>query len=989
MKKDNKIKNSIKEIWDEINQELSNHSNELLLFDFTTVTHSTDNNLTIESHYFKSLMNYERRLKKYFKKYGYSIPPLNKNKPEPVLYSLNKYKTPKTSAAKYDSYGPETGENKTVHLETWHQFIEEKKMAGASWILFKDFFSDNDNERIEVGIYILLKNQVSDWNNYQEAKNDNERIPNTKKCEINSFLSSKVYTFLFDNGIDYIARAYKKRKDENLAIKNEERIKTMQHALQSAVAQVFARNFAHNIGSHVAIRATNKMAKERIAELYKINKANFKDNPAIEEWLDYMGEKLDLFEVARNEFLAEYKLPAKNAMLYRDVILPFCENTLLMDNIAHSEGIQYGKDGHDNKLKIKVKVNGVYICASYPQLVGFKNEKHITYPCRFPYLVKYTDSVKSLDDAFANKTLLGAEDIEICLTNEHTLYSILENLIRNSAKHNKDQLQSQDLIITINIEDEVGEDADNYYKVQIYDNISKVSKKQLNGFADSIKDSLITNDGEIQKKSLGIADIKINAHLLKTDADITNANLSKALTLVYQETGSKIFDKYKTEENPSEEKKYNFGYQFKLCKPKKVIWIGIKEDNNLKEKGIICIEDYMNFKPEGQAKTEEPLANYQFAILELDAVKDLTNVSPTYDWDDFLIKLPHRVLLNATSIDETNYPEIDKLIKTGRIQCVASIIPLPDTNDEDWDFTFLKTCWKNWLRKWVGFDEKARLIVYFENNQEKVDEWNNCHVNTEFLDVDFFSKSFLGRNIEVKDKYVIYDHHSEGYINILTKEGQEQHLINFINNGAYLQFSKSSIDFVDFFYPKANKYSNQLFLFQAFGAGQNKIVVVDERICEMLDVSDSNTQKVKNEYQYNSKLESDYADLANNGNVFIVTKFLDDTINSNCKNFEFCYNGEPILNQPGFLKIDEEKPIEFDALIIHRTYLIKLFEKNKIEAQKSIMHQLYRKFKRVVVVSGGGYPHSIEKFKISFKPYSQLKNCFIQYPSKIALSNLI
>jgi len=44
--------------------------------------------------------------------------------------------------------------------------------------------------------------------------------------------------------------------------------KVKAHALQSAIAKIFARNYAHNIGSHVAIRAKNSNIKARIKEIY-------------------------------------------------------------------------------------------------------------------------------------------------------------------------------------------------------------------------------------------------------------------------------------------------------------------------------------------------------------------------------------------------------------------------------------------------------------------------------------------------------------------------------------------------------------------------------------------------------------------------------------------------------------------------------------------------------------------------------------------------
>ncbi len=876
---------------------------------------------------------------------------------------------------------PKPSENETGHsdFETWKNFLESKQYGQTLIWRSLTHKGVNDSYKLNLSIFLLFN------------------------CHLPSRKIEKVKQ-LTDEYLLSVAT----QKIGGLFGEKEKKLQT--YALQSAVAQVFARNFAHNIGSHVAIRATNRMAKERIEELYKIKKADFKNTPEIESWLDYMGEKLDLFEVARNEFLAEYKLPAKNAMLYRDVILPFCENTLLMDNIAHSEGIHYDIDGQNNKLKIKVFIKGVNepigkeITAAYPYLKGYKTDSEILYPDKFPFLlesreievegkkIKYT-----IDEAFTNKLLTGKNDIEICLTNEHTLYSILENLIRNSAKHNKSSITEEEgLIISVNIED----DNDDYYRIQISDNVSKVSQERLNKFVKSIAASLITNDGEIQKESLGIADIKINAHLLKTDADITNANLSKALTLVYDKEGNEVFLPYNTEDNLSKDEKYNFGYQFKLCKPKKVVWIGQEDNPELKKKGIICLKDYTKFKPEKGDNTDNPLANYQFAILELDAVKNLTNESPNYEWDDFLIKLPHRVLLNCTKENyekienDTVYKWIKELKEDNRIQLVEQEILLPTKKEceknKDWDFVFLKTCWENWLRKWVKNDEKARLIVYFEDGTI-ADKWSKITKVGNELDVCFLKDSIPVTSIEIMntDKVVIYDHHSYGCEKLKNKTN-----IDFINKGAYLQFGKNSLDFVSFFYPRSKEEANVLFLYEAYEAGLNKVAVLDERICEMLDYNDENIRlKITKKQFFNSKQKSiaDYADLANNGNVFIVTHFQGKPVYKEYRNLEVFVRNTVALKLPNELLIKPLKEASLnscDGFIIHRTYLNRLFESKESAEKKEIMHKLYKKFKRVTIVSGGGYPHSID-FLVNFKPYSQLKSNFVQYPSKVSLMKII
>jgi hypothetical protein len=799
------------------------------------------------------------------------------------------------------------------------------------------------------------------------------------------------------------------------------------HALQSAVAQVFARNFAHNIGSHVAIRATNKMAKKRIAELYNFDvekcKSRFHEE-SIAEWLDYMGEKLDLFEVARNEFLAEYKLPAKNAMLYRDVILPFCENTLLMDNIAHSEGLHY-KITCENKLKINVVINTNPMCAKYPKLFGYNCDKEVCYPHNFPYLIKKDANCNDLADAINLKEICN-EDIEICLTHEHAIYSIIENFIRNSAKHNKDKINGGDLNITLNI----GEEDENYYKIQIYDNVSRVSKETLIDFQAKILDPLITDNGEIQKKNLGIADIKINAHLLKTDADITNKNLSEALTLIYRTEYNEViniehkdyckleslvsFLEFKDPNCLEKEKPiYNFGYQFKLCKPKKVLWIGKKDEAEFKKKGIICIENYKIFKPEQQTNTEEPLANYQFAILELAAIKDLTNQDSNYDWDDFLIKLPHRVLLNCTKSEIENCATIKELVADGRIQLVTEKVEMPCSKVTSWDYHFLKNCWHLWLAKYgINNSKKGHLVIYFEDNEPK-ETWNNNNITDDVININFLSPPINCERtacnewgiakIENNTKLAIFDHHATGYNELVSKDILCNNPSQFINYRSWIIFDKSSSDFVRFFYPTTIRETNHLFLLEAFDAAMSRVLILDERAAEMLKINDTNTKKIKKEDGFNSLQSADYADyadLANNGNVFFITNFLEkEVIEGGAKNIDFDFDKLPIIklnkSRNICLPIDKERNIKsdnfkFDSLIIHRTYLLELFKKcEKPSTLKEIMHSLYKKFRRVTVISGGGYPHSVQGFKVYFKPYSTLISNFKLYPSKISLNNIL
>lgn len=219
------IQKQINLIWNELNAALSEFNNGLLLFDFTTVFYKGENYGKVQSTYKYAINGYPKLLDEYFEKHGYSVQKQENNETGEIIpdrFSLedtiSELALIEPKDAKFD---PKKDEKMTlVGLDTWHNFIEEKKFAAASWILFKDFFNDNSgNERIEVGLYVLLKNPVKGWINncIDSTEKDNAE-------KINELLSTKAYKFLFNSGIGYIADEFKKRKEEiqKLAFEKEQ-----------------------------------------------------------------------------------------------------------------------------------------------------------------------------------------------------------------------------------------------------------------------------------------------------------------------------------------------------------------------------------------------------------------------------------------------------------------------------------------------------------------------------------------------------------------------------------------------------------------------------------------------------------------------------------------------------------------------------------------------------------------------------------------------
>lgn len=215
------IQEQISSIWQKTDDFLANHNNSLLLFDFTTVSHYENGGIKIKSIYQHKIKNYPKQLEEYFDEHGYSIPPTASND-EPTPYSVKNYQEPLTIPEPiYEIYDPKTvTHTEIVGLDTWHKFVEEKKIAGQCLTLFKDFINDEETkERIEVGVYVLLKNQ------FLSDENANKQITD--------FISFEIYKFLYGRGREYFTKEYKETSRNLQKIKilrNQQR--TINHYLR-------------------------------------------------------------------------------------------------------------------------------------------------------------------------------------------------------------------------------------------------------------------------------------------------------------------------------------------------------------------------------------------------------------------------------------------------------------------------------------------------------------------------------------------------------------------------------------------------------------------------------------------------------------------------------------------------------------------------------------------------------------------------------------
>lgn len=303
---------------------------------------------------------------------------------------------------------------------------------------------------------------------------------------------------------------------------------------KSARAAIMARNMSHNIGSHVLSKASGDVSSQGSADRTLFN---------------YIQQRMDFIA------LITTKIPAwtYSAWFLRNVIKYFYSQKHLLSYIAESDGLK-AFDWNDasslGKLIVKVrrKVGGGY----------------------------EVNSPENLD----NDVLLRIPGGTVGL---HAFYVILENIIRNSAKHNFATAVDKAKPFIINIGYEDNPDNDDV-RFQIWDSYSEVASGELlpKGWEEWKQDapdwerlplhqkinyklaqSFIDDRGRLKKENWGLAEIKISAgYLQKEKVSRVDAAGEKVLEIVRA---------VPVQDNAE----MHLGYEFDVPRPQEVVVAGL------------------------------------------------------------------------------------------------------------------------------------------------------------------------------------------------------------------------------------------------------------------------------------------------------------------------------------------------------------------------------------------------------------------------------
>ena len=405
-----------------------------------------------------------------------------------------------------------------------------------------------------------------------------------------------------------------------------------QKAVVASVAQVMARNMSHNIGSHVFSNLISNDAYSRLTDR-NILKAKAYVSPWDTE-MEYPKEQVQIYKShsgnfqlsyfnqylkSRMDYLSEVTFGTPNMLttkyMYSDVFRELDRVRILLNYISGIQGFKY---------TFSLKCNGV--------VLENKNDIAIAFP----------------SDVLGNQAF----------------YNIIENVIRNTAKH---AFHIKQEVVTFTIEFNDVKDHPEHYCVEI-DNgiverdINELVKKQN----ERINSSVLDKENNLRSHSLGLLEMKASAAFLR------QVDIAKVDSYEYH------FDDKDGFTNKHDNiillkainKNGRLGYRFLLQKPEEFLFVGEWDVDELKKDellncGIRFIEpdDFIIAMEEGISFAHPFLLYHENAP---DEVKEL--LSDVSDCKTLLSVRKLKVTIEEEKaildiIDRTDYKEVVEILK--------------------------------------------------------------------------------------------------------------------------------------------------------------------------------------------------------------------------------------------------------------------------------------------------------------------------------------
>jgi hypothetical protein len=324
-------------------------------------------------------------------------------------------------------------------------------------------------------------------------------------------------------------------KELSTALLKDYAAKATEASGRAGVAAIMARNLSHNLGSHVlarhAVRAVKRLRRR-------------------DESQD--GQFLDRYVQSRMDFVAQVATDwprwTEPARLVGELLSSFLAQRIVLQEIIASEGIGAlewrEREGEDDVLWIGKGVGGAGRAATEGEIrlacIGVRRDswgREASLADRVGQEdgLLYAEPLGDGSDEYLSRIDLKNDPFVAIpggVTGWHAFYVILENVIRNAAKHGSWKIDPADPakrpldvvveflnedylappIVQLDKENKVTRNA---YLVRIYDNISTLRENTLDEINDTLDTPIIEATGELSRKHWGLAEMKIAALFLQ------------------------------------------------------------------------------------------------------------------------------------------------------------------------------------------------------------------------------------------------------------------------------------------------------------------------------------------------------------------------------------------------------------------------------------------------------------------------------------------
>jgi len=342
----------------------------------------------------------------------------------------------------------------------FHKFFSEKEQKYRTYLISIPLVNASIGEKFKE--YILMKEDKKYFNGLGacfilleiDDNTDILKILKELTVDIWRYLIDITYNYLFQIGFDLYKRA-------------------LNSSIKSSIAAIMSRNVSHNIGSHIISTITNTLNDYADAQyLFK-----------------YIQQRMDFIATITTEF-PKWTYPA---WFVRDIMRRFYEQRLLLKYIGRSEGLDaYEFQGNKKEEDQEKQSSKIVINVDIEKVEKKDNNEEKTY---YHHII--TINRDGLEKARRSLELDKAIAIPGGVIGNQAFYTILENIIRNSAKHawaKKKENKPDNLEITILLKDYDDKD---YYVVEIWDNVTEIKvSDNIEGQSSDQKLDKYHNEGQ-------------------------------------------------------------------------------------------------------------------------------------------------------------------------------------------------------------------------------------------------------------------------------------------------------------------------------------------------------------------------------------------------------------------------------------------------------------------------------------------------------------